>query len=119
MSEYVTIMEDQDSIILTLYVESEELMEIGEMLREINPNAYMNGENWNILLDAYLEANAPYLLDDMDSDPEAGLYTAIYPLNKENRKKAEQFKDLLMSFVAEPGILCEFVSERGRMIDWD
>lgn len=119
MSEYVTIMEDQDSITLTLYIESDELMEIGEMLNEINPQAYMNSENWDILLDAYLESHAPYLLEDMDSDPEAGLYTAIYPLTKENRKKAEQFRELLLSFVSEPGTLCQFVAERGKEIEWD
>ena len=121
MPDYLSVTEfpDANCISITLFIESDELMTLGEQLNAVCDEAYMNGENWNALLTAYLEKNAPELLEELEPDPEAGMYAAEYPLTNENRIKAQQLSGLIVSLVSEPERLRRFVAEHAEEIEWD
>ncbi len=119
MKDYVKIGKFDDCYDLAFYIEEDEVMAIGEKLEEINENAYMNGENWGILLDFYIEKNAPELIDTYESDPEAGMYAATFESSPEGEKAAQAMADIIISLVEDENKLIDFVSEFGDEIEWD
>ena len=74
MSEFLDITFDEENISLVFYIENKNIMEIGDKIEKINPYAFMNGYNWEAFFNYYLEKQSPDILEDMDSDPEAGTY---------------------------------------------
>ena len=95
------------------------VMAVGEKMNALCPDAYMNGYNWEALLRYYLEKNAPDILEGMESDPEAGMYEAHWPLTPENEAKAKRFEEIIRSLVEHEETLCRFVQENGEEIEWD
>lgn len=45
MTDYLRLINFDDSVSLTFYTENEKIMAIGEKLEKINEHAYMNGYN--------------------------------------------------------------------------
>lgn len=86
---------------------------------EINGEAYMNGYNWDVFFNYYLAENAPYILEGLDSDPEAGSYVAFYKLTEENEKKAERLVKLIISLIENEDEIYKIVREKGSEIEWD
>lgn len=67
----------------------------------------------------YLGKNEPDILEDMDTDPEADMYTAYFPLTKENELKAEKFMEIIKSLIENEDELCRIIREEGDEIEWD
>ena len=67
MIDYVAIIKSDDSIQVCLYNEDDRLLAIGEKINSINEGAYMNGYNWEVFFNYYLEKNAPDILEEMDT----------------------------------------------------
>jgi len=78
MQDLVTVLSNEDGIQISLDVQQDAVLQIGEMMQEIQEEAYMNGENWAIFFQYYLEQYAPDLLEGLESDAEAGMYAAYY-----------------------------------------
>lgn len=119
MEDYVALLKNEDSISVCLYIEDEKLFTIGEKMNEINEYAYMNGYNWEAFFNYYLEKYAPDVLEGMDSDPEAGMYSAYYDKTPENEARAEKFVQLIRSLVDNEQELYRIVKEEGDDIEWD
>ena len=119
MYDYVQIMKSDSRIDVWFYNEHEKPFAIGEKMYEINEEAYMNGYNWDVFFNYYLEKNAPNILEGLDSDPEAGSYVAFFPLTEENEKKAESFVELIISLIENEDELYRIVREKGNEIEWD
>lgn len=109
----------EDEIIVCLNVEEPEMMEIGAKMEEINPEAYMNGYNWDAFLTHYFRLHAPDLLEGLDPDPEAGTYVGHYEMTVENRKKAEKFVETVTKLLENENEIYRFLCEEGDRIDWD
>ena len=84
MQNLVTVLSNEDGIQISLDVQQDAVLQIGEMMQEIQEAAYMNGENWAIFFQYYLEQYAPDLLEGLESDAEAGMYAAYYETAKQN-----------------------------------
>ena len=115
MSKYVDVQEFEDSISLAFYIEDEKVMAIGEKLQEINEEAYMNGYNWEALLNCYVENKAPQLADTYESDPEAGMFAAYF----ENREDADAMAEIIVKLIENEDEFIDFVSSYGGEIEWD
>lgn len=63
MQNLVTVLSNEDGIQISLDVQQDAVLQIGEMMQEIQEAAYMNGENWAIFFQYYLEQYAPDLLE--------------------------------------------------------
>lgn len=55
MQDLVTVLSNEDGIQISLDVQQDAVLQIGEMMQEIQEEAYMNGENWAIFFQYYLE----------------------------------------------------------------
>ena len=68
----------------------------------------MNGYNWDAFFNYYLAENAPDILENMESDPEAGSYVAYFEDTEENEQKAKRFAGIY-----------KILQEKGAEIEWD
>lgn len=119
MADIVNVNKFDDSISISFNIEDEKILAIGEKMNEINDEAYMNGYNWEAFFNYYLEKNSPELMDDMDTDPEAGMYCAYYDLTPENESEAQKFAEIIKSLIDNEQELYRIVREEGGSIEWD
>lgn len=119
MTDYVNVHKGDKWVAISFNNEDEKPFTIGEKMYEINVNAYMNGYNWEAFFNYYLAEHAPELLEDLESDPEAGSYAAYYPSSRENEKKAERFAEIIISLIENEEELYRIVREKGDEIEWD
>ena len=119
MPEYLDINSDKENISLVFYIENKNIMEIGSKIERINSDAYMNGYNWEAFLNDYLQEQSPDVLENMDSDPEAGMYIAYYENVPENVVKVDKLKEIIEYLIENPDDIYEIVREHGNEIEWD
>ncbi len=121
MNDYVEIEKFDDCYELDFYIEEEKIMAIGEKIKEIvnNEFVYMNGEDWGILLDFYIEKNAPEFIEQYEVDAEAGMYAAQFENSPEGEKAVQAMADIIISLVENEDKLIDFVREFGDEIEWD
>jgi len=91
MGDYAAIVKSEKYISVCLYNEDPKIMEIGKKMNAICPDAYMNGYNWEAFFNYYLAKHAPDLLTGLNTDPEAGMYSAFYSLTPENEARRSNF----------------------------
>ena len=119
MPEYLDINSDKENISLVFYIENKNIMEIGSKIERINSDAYMNGYNWEAFLNYYLQKQSPDVLENMDSDPEAGMYIAYYEKVPENVVKVNKLEEIIEYLIENPDDIYEIVREHGNEIEWD
>ncbi len=117
--EYLDVTLSGEQVTIILDVGIPEVLELGEKINQINSEAYMNGYNWEALVNFYLEEHSPELLDDLDFDSEAGTFVAFYDRSKENEAKAEKIKEIFNRLIEDEDELLEIIRESGEDIDWD
>ena len=116
---YTAIIKHEDCISMCFYIEHDKPLAIGDKMNEINEEAYMNGYNWEAFFNYYLSKYAPDILEDMDTDPEAGMYVAYYSLTSVNEARAERFEELIHSLIENEDELLRILREEGQNIEWD
>ena len=119
MSDYAVKMNLEKYTEVCFYIENPKVMAVAEKMEELCQDAYMNGYNWEAFFNCYLAINAPELLEDMHTDPEAGMYVAYYDLTPENEVKVAQFNELIHKLVEEPELLYDFMREHAADVEWD
>lgn len=110
---------ETNTIFVCFYIEQNKITTIGEKMESINEMAYMNGYNWDVFLNYYLEKNHPGILKGMYSDPEAGTYIAYYEANPENNEKADELMEIIEDLVENESKIYKIVKEEGEHIRWD
>jgi tetratricopeptide (TPR) repeat protein len=116
---YTAVIKHKDSISVCFYIEQDKPFAVGEKMNAINEEAYMNGYNWEAFFKYYLPKYAPDIAEDMETDPEAGMYAAYYTLTPENEAKAEKFNAIIIALVENEEELYRIVREEGGEIEWD
>lgn len=119
MCEYLDINSDRENISLIFHIENKKITEIGKNIEKINPDAYMNGYNWEAFLNYYLKRQSSDVLEDMDSDPEAGMYIAYYDNTPKNIVKINKLEEIIKYLIENPDDIYEIVREHGDEIEWD
>jgi len=117
--QYVTIINSEDYISVPFYIEKERILKIGQKLNEINEQAYMNGYNWEVLLQYYVNKNYPKLSEHLEHDPEAGMYVGYFKNTPKNEERANTFKEIITDLVENEEKLYGLVRNEGGNIDWD
>lgn len=118
--EYLFIMSHDDgSISLSFNIEDENILALGEEMNEIREEAYMNGYNWDAFMNYYLAVNAPDILDDMESDPEAGTYVVYFVDGASNRVKVKRLAEIIVYLVEHKEVIFKVLREKGEEIEWD
>lgn len=121
MEEYVELYksEEYNSITVRFYNEKEKPLKIGKKMYALNEDAYMNGYNWDALLNHYLSKLHPEILEGLDPDPEGGSYFGHYELSPENEIKARKFVEIIQHLIENEEKLYEIVTNEGDEINWD
>lgn len=119
MPEYLSVYSDSENISITFYIDNENILKISAEIEKINPDAYMNGYNWEAFFNYYLEKQSPDVLTGMDSDPEVDMYTAYYENTEKNSRKVKKFAEIIEYLIENPDDIYEIVREHGGEIEWD
>ena len=119
MQDYVSISKSGEQISLAFYIEHDKPFEVGEKINELNEDAYMNGYNWEVLLDYYLSKYAPDIMEGMETDPEAGMYAAYFDLTPENETRINKFAEIICSLIENEDELYRIIREEGKNMEWD
>lgn len=109
----------EDTITVSFGIEDEKILEIGEKINEINEEAYMNGYNWDVFFNYYLNKNEKDILKELQSDPEAEMYSVYFELNEENEKRATKFAEIIDDLLNNEEKLFEIIRNEGEEIEWD
>lgn len=120
MKDYYNVSVYDDYISISLYLEYEEVEKIAGKMEEANADAYMNGYNWEMFLNKYLEYNAPEILNVLDPDSEAGMYSAyINDVNEDTKALAQKFGEIIESLIENEDLILDFLEKHGEEVEWD
>ena len=118
--DYLFIMnQDDGSVALCFNIENDDILALGDEMNEVREEAYMNGYNWEVFLNYYLAVNAPEILEDMETDSEAGGYVAYYEDGTANEGKVKRLADIIVSLVENKEEIFKILREKGNEIEWD
>lgn len=117
--EYAALLKSEKYLSVCFYIEHEKPFEIGQKINKLNELAYMNGYNWEALFNYYLPKYHPSVFENMNTDPEAGMYVAYYEPNTDNEARAEKFIEIIEHLVKNEEVLYELVKNEGSSIEWD
>lgn len=119
MDDYACTVKHDDSISVCFNIEQDKPFDIGNKMNGINGSAYMNGYNWEAFFNYYLSNYAPDVLEGMQTDPEAGMYAAYYPLTPENEARAEKLVKIICNLIENEEELYRIIRDEGDEIEWD
>jgi hypothetical protein len=112
-------MPEHNSISLCVYNENKGLFELGERINARFEEAYMNGYNWDALIQFYVASLDPALMAEIESDPEAGMYSAYMSFSPENLAKMKRFESHVRAMVTDEAVLMKFIEDHCDEIEWD
>jgi Immunity protein 51 len=111
--------QDSNSISVCVYNEHEGLLALGEKINERFEEAYMNGYNWDALIRYYVASVDPDLMNEVETDPEAGMFSAFMSYSPENLAKMKRFESHVRSILSDEAALMAFIEQNYDEIEWD
>lgn len=119
MTEYAKLIISEDYISVSFDAGNDDIQAIGSKMNEICDAAYMNGYNWDAFFNCYLGQNAPEILDVIESDPEAEMYSVyIEDINSETKALAEQLVEIIDDLLNDEEKILSFVKANADDIEW-
>jgi Immunity protein 51 len=112
-------MPEHNSISVCVYNEHDGLLALGEKINARFEEAYMNGYNWDALIRFYVARIDPNLMEEVETDPEAGMFSAYMSYSPENLGKMKRFESHILAMLADETSLMEFIKEHCSEIEWD
>lgn len=106
-------------LLVCVYNEMEGLYELGERIHARFEEAYMNGYNWDALIRYYVATLDPELMEEIETDPEAGSFAAYMPYSHSNIEKMKRFESHIRSMVSDELALMKFIEQNIDAIEWD
>jgi hypothetical protein len=112
-------MPEHDSISVCVYNEHDGLFALGERINARFEEAYMNGYNWDALIRFYVASIDPDLMNEVETDPEAGMFSAYMSYSPANLLKMKRFEAHVRAMLADENSLMNFIQEHYDEIEWD
>ncbi len=112
-------MPEQNSISVCVFNEHDGLFNLGERINAKHEEAYMNGYNWDALIQFYVGQKDPALMEEVETDPEAGMFSAYMSYSPENLEKMKRFEAHVRDMLASDDDLIAFVDANCNEIEWD
>jgi len=112
-------MPEHNSISVCVYNENDGIFELGERINERFEEAYMNGYNWDALITYYVNKIDAELMSVIDTDPEAGMFSAYIDYSQDNLEKMKLFEDHVKKMLADEDVLMKFIADNYDEIEWD
>jgi hypothetical protein len=112
-------MPEHQSISVCVFNENDGLFALGERINAKFEEAYMNGYNWDALIRCYVEKADPGLMNQVGTDPEAGMFSAYMSYSPENLDKMKRFEAYIRAMVSDEDELMRFIETNRDKIEWD
>ena len=112
-------MPDLESISVCLYSDNADVAALGERINARFEEAYMNGYNWDALIRFYVGKADPSLANEVNTDPEAGMFSAYMSYSPGNLEKMKRLESHLRAMLADEEALMEFIALNREQIEWD
>ncbi len=112
-------MPEHESISVCVYNEHDGLFALGERINARHEEAYMNGYNWDAIIRFYVGQKDPELMEEVETDPEAGMFSAYMSFSPENLEKMKRFELHVRAMLSDDDELIAFVDENCNEIEWD
>ena len=112
-------MPEHNSISVCVYNEHDEIFALGDRIKDKHEEAYMNGYNWDALIRFYVGQKDPALMEEVGTDPEAGMFSAYMSYSKDNLEKMRLFEAHVRTMLANDEELIAFVDANADSIEWD
>jgi len=112
-------MPEHNNISVCVYNEQDGIFELGERINARYEEAYMNGYNWDALIRFYVGQADPTLMDEIETDPEAGMFAAYMPHEPGNLEKMQRFEAHVRKMVSDEDALMKMIDESRESIEWD
>ena len=112
-------MPEHDTISVCVFNENDGIFEFGERLNEQFDEAYMNGYNWEALIKYYVNKVDPDLMQEVETDPEAGMFSAYMAYSQENLEKMKRFEAHIRTMLTDEQTLVQFIADNYDNIEWD
>ena len=112
-------MPEHDTISVCVFNENDGIFEFGERLNEQFDEAYMNGYNWEALIKYYVNKVDPDLMQEVETDPEAGMFSAYMAYSQENLEKMKRFETHIRTMLTDEQTLVQFIADNYDNIEWD
>jgi hypothetical protein len=110
---------EHDSISVCVLNDDDDLFALGERINARFPQAYMNGYNWDALIRYYVASVDPKLMNEVETDPEAGMYSAYLSHSPDNLAKMQRFISHIHDLVDNEAALMAFIDKHVDQIDWE
>lgn len=111
--------QEGELIQVCVYNEMDGLFELGERIHARFEDAYMNGYNWDALIRFYMSTVDPDLMAEVETDPEAGSFSAFLSDSPGNLEKMRRFESHVRAMVADEQALMKFIEDHCDEIEWD
>lgn len=112
-------MPEHSSISVCVYNEHDGLLALGERINARFEAAYMNGYNWDALIRYYVENADAALMGELETDPEAGMFSAYMSYSPENLDKMKRFESHVRALLADEKKLMDFIEQHYNKIEWN
>lgn len=121
LTESIALIEmpEHNSISVCVYIEQDEIFKFGESINSKFEDAYMNGYNWDALITFYVNEKDPELSAEIDTDPEAGMFSAYMDHNSENLLKMKKYESYIHTLLSDEARLEKYISDNYEKIEWD
>jgi hypothetical protein len=120
-ADSITLIEmpEHNSISVCVCIEQDRLLQVGERINGRFGHAYMNGYNWDVLISFYVQRVDPALMLEVQTDPEAGLFSAyIDGFNPTNLAKMKRLKSHVRTPLADESTHMRFIEQHVHEIEW-
>ena len=112
-------MPEHGSISLCIYTENEGIFQLGERINERFEEAYVNGYNWDALIRFYVGKVDPDLMQEINTDPEAGMFSAYMSYSEENLDKMRRLKSYIHGLLSDEIVLFKLIEDNRDSVEWD
>lgn len=112
-------MPEHNSISVCVFSDNDGIFEFGERIYEQFDEAYMNGYNWDALITYYVNSVDPDLMKEVQTDPEAGMFSAYMGYTPDNLEKMKRFEAHIRTMLTDEETLLKFIADNYRKIEWD
>ncbi|MGB1250389.1 MAG: Imm51 family immunity protein [Candidatus Promineifilaceae bacterium] len=112
-------MPEYDSISVCVHNEVDGLFALGERINARFEAAYMNGYNWDAVIQCYVRTLDPELMNDVQTSPEAGMFSAYMSYSPNNLAKMQRFEAHVRTILMDEDALMAFIEENQDKIEWD
>ena len=112
-------MPEHGSISVCVYIENDGIFQLGERINERFEEAYVNGYNWDALIRFYVGKVDPDLMQEINTDPEAGMFSAYISYSEENLDKMRRFKSYIHGLLSDETVLFRLIEDNRDSVEWD